>query len=122
MAAGGGDLQSALGRLLAANVGEIQRKVLELAQHSSSFHTERGGLNAAVAGLVEQVAHLEERIDRIYVHALDNGRFACIGFGNNEVPDAALARCDGDRQHTGYRAKSAVEAEFANEQEVGQAV
>jgi hypothetical protein len=117
---GGGDLEGALGGLLAANVGEVEGEMLELVKDLSGFDFEGGCLNAAVAGLVEQVADLEEGLDGIDVDALDDGGFAGVGFGDDEVFDAALAGGDGDGQHAGNGAEGAVEAELADEEEVGE--
>jgi len=118
VATGGGDFESALGGLLAANVGEVEGEVLEFVKDLSSFDFECGGVNTAVGGLVEKVADLEERFNRIDVDAFDDGGFAGVGFGNDEVFDASLAGGDGDGEHAGDGAKGAVEAELTDEEEV----
>jgi hypothetical protein len=118
VATGGGDFESALGGLLAADVGEVEGEVLELVEDLGGFDFESGDVNAAVAGLIEEVADLEEGVDGIDVDAIDDGGFAGIGFGDDEVFDAALAGGYGDGEHAGDGAEGAVEAEFTDEEEV----
>jgi hypothetical protein len=116
--AGGGDFEGALGGLLTADIGEVEGEVLELAEDLSGFDFESGFVNAAVACLVEEVADMEEGVSGVDVDAFDDGGFACIGFGDDEVLDATLACGDGDGEHAGDGAEGAVEAELAYEEEV----
>ena len=68
----------------------------------------------------ERIADLKERIDGVDVNALDDGGFAGVGFGNDEVFDAAFTGGDGDGQHAGDGTEGAVEAELADEKKVGE--
>lgn len=77
-------------------------------------------MDAAVACGVQQLTYLVQGFNWIDVHALDDGRFSSVGFGDDEVLDSALARCDGDGQHSGDCAQAAVETEFADEHELAQ--
>jgi len=83
MAAGGGHFKSPLGGLLSAKIGEVERKVLLLAEELRR------------RGSVQQLAHFVEAFDRINVDSLDYGGFPRIGFGDHQIPAAARKRRDG---------------------------
>jgi hypothetical protein len=118
VATGGGDFEGTLGGLLAADIGEVEGEVLEFIEDLGGFNFESGGVNAAVAGLVEKVADLEKRFNWIDVDALDDGGFAGVGFGDDEVFNAAFAGSNGDGEHAGDGTECTVEAKLADEEEV----
>ena len=72
-----------------------------------------------VRGGVEQLADFEQRGDGIDVDAGDDGGLARVGGGDDEVLDAGGAGGDGDGQHALDGAEGAVEAELADQDEVG---
>jgi hypothetical protein len=96
--------------------------VLEFVENLGGFDFEGGGVDAAVGGLVEEVANLEEGFAGINVDAFDDGGFAGVGFGDDEVFNAALAGGDGDGEHAGNGAEGAIEAQLADEKEVAEVV
>ena len=119
VASGGGDFERALGDVLAANVFEVEGEVLQLVEESGGFDAQRLGGDGAEGGGVEQLADFEEGVDGIDVDAFDDGGFARVGGGDEEVADAGGARGDGDGQHAVDCAQAAVEAELADQEEVG---
>ena len=119
VAPGGGDLQSAFGDVLAADVSEVGVVVGGLAEHLAAVDDERLSEDVALLGGVEELADFKERFDGVDVDAFDDGGLARVGGGDDEVPDAGGAGGDGDGQHALHGAEGAVEAEFADEDEVG---
>ena len=70
-------------------------------------------------GGVEQIAHIAEGVHGVDVDALDDGSLARVGGGNDEVLDSFGAGGDGDGKHSLHGAQRAVQAELADQQEVG---
>jgi hypothetical protein len=91
---GAGYFERAFGRLLAANVFKINKKVLRLAQQR--FGVDFEGQNP-VSG-IHKADHVEKRLDRIDVDPSDHGRFAGIEFGNDNSGDFLGSGLDCDRQ------------------------
>src|SRR5271157_4212790 len=120
MAAGGGHLEGALGRLLAAHVLEVQGEVLQLAEQGLSGDAIGLALNDAHDHGVEQLQHVEQRGGGKDVDALDDGGFGGVGSGQNQVGNAFFAGHNGHRQHSRNRAHAAVKAQFADQEKAAQ--
>ena len=75
-------------------------------------------MDSSVAGSVEQLPDLVQGLDRIDIYTFDDGCFARIGFGYDEIADASFARSDRDGEHSGNGAKTAVESELTDEEEL----
>jgi hypothetical protein len=114
MATGGGDLERALGALLAFDVGEIERQGVDFAdlrrrprQHLRAF---------------ELIGELNQRLrgDDLDLRR-SPGRFRSAGLWTNQ-PLAARIGADRRRQHAGHRRDAAVEAELAQHGEAGNRV
>jgi len=123
VATSGGDLEGALGDVLAADVAEVGLVLDGFVEEGGAVDHERLGEDVApglgVGGRgVEQLADLEERDDGIDVDTGDDGGLASVAGWDDEVVDAGGASGDGDGQHALYGAQGAIEAEFADENEV----
>src|ERR1700733_1633111 len=118
--AGCGHFEGALGGMLAAHVGEIQRVMLQLTEHLFGFDMEGRDVNAAIACGVEQLAHFVQRFYRVDVHAFDYGGFAGVGFGHNQIFDAVFAGSNSYGEHSGDGAQGSVEAQLANQDELAE--
>ena len=78
--AGAGNFQCALGRLLPAHILEIHGKVARFIQQPLAYPL--CSRRNPVAG-IDEMNHIEQRLDRIHVHACDHRRFARIHFGHD---------------------------------------
>jgi hypothetical protein len=116
MAAGRGNFESALGGLLAAHIFEVDGKMLQLAEQRLSRHTHRLALDLADHSRVQQIEHVEQRRDGIDIHALHHRRLGRVGRRHKQVGNTFLARQDGDGQHAGNGANTAVKAELTYQQ------
>ena len=119
VAAGGGDFQGALGDVLAADVAEVGLIFDGFVEEEGAVDDEGLGEDVALRRRVEELADFEERGDGIDVDAGDDGGFAGVGGGDDEVLDAGGAGGDGDGEHALDGAEGAVEAELADQDEVG---
>ena len=115
VASGAGDLDGALGGLLAANVFEIDEELLGFAQQRVAVGFDG---DDAVAG-VHEVNHVEQRAHGIDIQAGDHGGFLGVGFGNDHAGDFLSASFDGDGESATNAAHAAVERKFSDEKAVG---
>ena len=118
VAAGCGDLKRALGDVLAADVAEVGVVLGSFAEKLLAVDGERLREDVALCGGVEQLADLKQRVDRVDVDAVDDGRLARIGGGDDQVLDACGARRDGNGQHAAHCAQRAIKAKLADQDEV----
>ena len=93
-------------------------KCWQRASRALAVDAQRLGEDGAEVGGVEQLADFEQRVDRKDVDAFDDGGLGGVGGGDDEVRDAGGAGGDGDGQHPWTARSAAVEAEFADEEEV----
>ena len=92
MSAGAGDFKGALGRLLAADVFEIHRKMLRLAQQRFLIYRDREN---PVAG-VYKMNDVEQGLYRINRDAADHGRFSRVHLRNHNARNLASAGFNGN--------------------------
>src|ERR1700692_2687566 len=111
MSAGARDFERALGGLLAANVFEIDMKLLRLIQELSGIDLQA---RDAIAG-VDQMNDFQQSFDRIDFNIAHHGGLAGVDFGDDETPHFRPARLDRDRQGSSNPANPSVEREFADE-------
>jgi hypothetical protein len=81
VATGAGDFQCALGGLLPANVFEIDRRLLGVAQQSITIHLQRGN---AIAG-VHEMNDVHERFHGIDIHPADHRGFPRVDLGHDQA-------------------------------------
>ena len=114
VAAGGGDLERALGALLALDVLEVDERARGFADLRLR---PREHLGAA-----EMVGELDEgrRGDDLHLRARPGG-FRAAGGGTDQAFAAGIG-ADGGRQHARDRGDRAVEAEFAQHREAGERI
>ncbi len=88
VATGGGDFERALGGMLAADVLEVVREVLQFIEHVGGFDAEWLGVEPPMAAELSSSRTSSSESDGIDIHAFDDGGFAGIGCGNDEVFNA----------------------------------
>src|ERR1019366_1076738 len=81
MTASAGDFEGALGGLLAANVFEIDREVLRLAEQLIGVDLQAGN---AVAG-IDEMNDVEQGLDGVNLNPTDHGSFASVDFGHDQA-------------------------------------
>ena len=114
VAAGAGNFEGALGGHLAAYVAKIGGVLAGFGKHVGSVHVH--GLEGL--GGIEQVDGLGERLDGEHAGTLDHGGLAGVGFGDDEVLDAAFAGGQGSRKGSPDGTDTTIEGELA-EKDVG---
>ncbi len=121
MLAGRGDLESALGRELAADFGKIRRCLLGESRGIAGIHEFRGA--RALSGTrgrwqhrfaIEGVAHLAQMAGELELRVADQTRFERIGEGQNQLSFGAGA-FDERRQQLGGLTQLAPERQLAVE-------
>ena len=116
MAAAGRDDERTLGTLLAANVGEIDVVVVDLAVdlvYPGSRRLQR-------QGAVEHPDRVGQGVNGVNGYFLDDGGFAGIGGGDHQTRDGALRGGHRHRQRALHRTHTAVECQFADESKIAQ--
>ena len=118
MATGGGDLEGALGNVLAADVAEVGVILGGFAEEGVAVDGEGLGKDIALRCGVEELADFKKGVYGVDVDAVDDGGLASVGGGDDEVLDASSACGNGDGQHAADGAEGAIESELADEDEV----
>src|SRR6185437_2726935 len=110
-----GDLEGALGGLLAANVFEIHRVLLGFLQDGIGVN----GYRRDAVFAVNQANHVHERADRVHANAGYDRGLAGIYFRDDQMGNLLAAGGDGDRQGAANPTNAAVERQLAHENIVG---
>jgi len=110
VAAGCGHFKGTLGNVLTTDVAKVGLVLDGFVEEAGGVDDERLGEDAAVGGGVEEFADLEELGNGVDVDAGDNGGFARIGGGDDEVMDTGGAGCDGYGEHALNGAEGTVQA------------
>ena len=110
--AGGGDLQGALGVLLAAHLGKVFLR--RAAGREQGGGIDRAEVDGTLAG--EEIDHLAEATGAVNRQAIDQRPFTGVLLRHDEAVDLPGAGGDGDRQYAAHRLDPAVEGELAHEQ------
>jgi hypothetical protein len=105
VSAGAGDFEGALGGLLAANVLEIHREMLRLAQQRLLIDGDREN---AVSG-VQKMHNVDQQLNWIDIHPADHRRLFGIQLGNHNAGNLASASLDGNRKCAANIANAAIE-------------
>src|ERR1700678_1808145 len=113
MPAGCGNFQSALGRLLPANIFKGERVSMLLAKKTPRIDTK--WLRIEAAG-VQKLPDLNQGADGKYVHPLNDRSLCRITLGNDKIGDTTRTSSDRNGQHTRNRAQRAIEPELADQQ------
>jgi hypothetical protein len=95
--ASGRHFKGALGSLLAANILEVDREMLELAKQGFGGDAKGLALHDDEELGVEEFDYVEQRRDRIDVDAFDDGSLGGIACRQNQIRDVFFACEDGDR-------------------------
>jgi len=114
VASSAGDLDGALGRLLAPDVLEIDEELLRLAQQRVAVGLD--GKNA-VAG-VHEVNHIKQGAHGVDIDACDHGCFLGVGFGDNHAGNFSSAGLDGNGEGTADATHTAVKRELSDEKAI----
>ncbi len=115
VASGAGDLDSALGGLLAADVFKIDEELLGFAQKRVAVGLDG---NDAVAR-VHEMNYVEQRAHGVDIQAGDHGGFFGVGFGNDHAGNFSSAGLNGNGESAADAAHAAVEGEFSDKNAVG---
>lgn len=114
MATGTGNFESSLGRLLAANIFEVNTGMLRFAQQGFAVNFD---WYDAVAR-VHKVNDVQQRLHGVHVDAAYHRCFPRIDFWNDQLCDLLFARFNCDRQSSAHAAHTAVKRELAHEHAV----
>ena len=88
---------------------------------SSSVDTRYGSRwNHAHQRAVQQLQHVQQRRDRVDVHALHHRSLGRVGRRQNQVGNPFFARQHGHGQHARHRTHAAVQPQFAHQQKAAQ--
>src|SRR5208283_4659742 len=115
MTTGARDFKGPLGGLLAANVFEIHREVLRLAEQLIGVDLQAGD---AVAG-VNEMNDFQQRFNRVNLNVTNHGGFASVDLGHDQAFYLRSTSLDRDRQSATHSSHPSVERKLADKQRVG---
>ena len=106
-----GHFHGALGRVLAAHILEVHRKMLDLFEQRLAVHHQRRGAFASV----DESHHVQQALHRVNLDALDHRGLARVLLGHQQIRNLARPCRHGNGQRTTHRPQSAIERELSND-------